>query len=231
MSSSAVIAAVTPAGSTGPAPPGAVPGRSEPSAWTATNDGQLQYSYQPPPKASDSLQNQTRKTLSSLIHPSPIPNPSITQTHPMSKSSTHEHDPFDPISPTGTTGSSAQALSSQVGGHAGVLSSDDGSLIIKPCIHLERKFYDDLAASSAASVHAEDAQDTPVVFPFEALRQWVPKYYGTLTLEGRARQVGEEGETIIEEVTDVKHKDKFFSAVEENSLQLKTYIRKLLPLS
>lgn len=230
MSSSTATAPVTPVGSTGTAPAGAVLGASGPPAGAPTTYGQLQYSYQPPPKASYSLQNQTRKTLSSLIHPSrpPTTNRSATRTGSMSESDEHD-DHSDPISATGTTGSAAHTLSSQVGGHAGVLSSDDGSLIIKPCLHLEREFYDDLAASSAASVLADrGVQDAPASSPFESLRPWVPKYYGTLRLEGRARQLEDGGETVIEEVTDVKHKDKFYLSVEETACIL-TYIRKPLP--
>lgn len=129
-----------------------------------------------------------------------------------------EHDDHsDPVSATGTACSAAHALDSQVGGHAGVLSSDDGSLVIKPCLPLERQFYDDLAASSAASVLAEAAEDAPALSPFEALRPWVPKYYGTLRLEGRARHVGEGGETKFEEIADVKDKDKFSLPAKENS--------------
>jgi hypothetical protein len=207
MSSSTATAPVTPVGAAGPAPAGAVLGASGPSAGTPTY-GQLQYSYLPPPKVSYSLQNQTRKTLASLIHPSrpPITNPSTTRTGSMSESDEHDNH-SDAISATGTA---AQALSNQIGGHAGILSSGDGSLVIKPCLPLERQFYDDLAASSAASVLAEGMQDVPALSPFEALRPWVPKYYGTLRLEGRARQVGDGGETVIEEVTDVKHKDTGF---------------------
>ena len=68
------------------------------------------------------------------------------------------------------------ALASQVGGHAGILSSDDGALVIKPCLPLEEAFYDALS-------------DAEKVGPFDALRPWVPVYYGTLRLEGKAPEL------------------------------------------
>lgn len=59
-------------------------------------------------------------------------------------------------------------LSSQVGGHAGVLTTDDESLIIKPALPLELEFY---------QTHASDPA-------FEPLRPFLPKFFGTLKLEG-----------------------------------------------
>ncbi|KAK0185980.1 SAICAR synthase-like protein [Armillaria mellea] len=59
-------------------------------------------------------------------------------------------------------------LASQVGGHAGVLTSEDGSLLIKPALPLEHQFYQTLNTNPA----------------FEPLRPFVPKFIGTLKLQG-----------------------------------------------
>jgi 1D-myo-inositol-tetrakisphosphate 5-kinase/inositol-polyphosphate multikinase len=60
-------------------------------------------------------------------------------------------------------------LSSQVGGHLGVHTTEDGSLIIKPALPLELRFYE--------SVLLDDG--------FIPLRPFIPQFYGTLRLEGR----------------------------------------------
>ncbi|KAK0229093.1 SAICAR synthase-like protein [Armillaria nabsnona] len=59
-------------------------------------------------------------------------------------------------------------LASQVGGHAGVLTNEDGSLLIKPALPLEHQFYQILNSNPA----------------FEPLRPFVPKFIGTLKLQG-----------------------------------------------
>ncbi|KAK0455191.1 SAICAR synthase-like protein [Desarmillaria tabescens] len=59
-------------------------------------------------------------------------------------------------------------LASQVGGHAGVLTSEDGSLLIKPALPLEHHFYQTLNTNPA----------------FDALRPFIPKFLGTLKLQG-----------------------------------------------
>ena len=64
--------------------------------------------------------------------------------------------------------SSPLPLSSQVGGHPGILATEDGSLIIKKALPLELEFY---------QTHALDPA-------FEPLRLFLPKFYGTLKLEG-----------------------------------------------
>ncbi|EJD47969.1 SAICAR synthase-like protein [Auricularia subglabra TFB-10046 SS5] len=63
------------------------------------------------------------------------------------------------------------ALKSQVGGHPGVLSSQDGSLIIKPCLHPELEFYQEIASNPA----------------LKHLKPIVPKFYGTLQLHGQLK--------------------------------------------
>lgn len=59
-------------------------------------------------------------------------------------------------------------LSSQVGGHPGVMTSEDGSVIIKPALPVEVKFY-------------QTALSDP---GFQPLLPYIPKFYGTLRLEG-----------------------------------------------
>lgn len=59
-------------------------------------------------------------------------------------------------------------LTSQVGGHAGVMASEDGSLLIKPALPIEVNFYQ----SVMSDPH------------FEPLRPYMPKFFGTLRLEG-----------------------------------------------
>ncbi len=82
-------------------------------------------------------------------------------------------------------------LASQVGGHAGVLTSDDGSLLIKPALPLEHKFYQYLTSD-------------PVFAP---LRPFTPKFLGTLKLEGKATESDQGIE--VAQVTDVGvQKDK-----------------------
>jgi inositol-polyphosphate multikinase len=80
-------------------------------------------------------------------------------------------------------------LASQVGGHAGVLSSEDGSLIIKPSLPSEIAFYQ--------LVSGDDA--------YENWRGIIPKFLGTLKLAGEVKPApGGEGEVIklAEEVAE-----------------------------
>ncbi|KAI0373134.1 SAICAR synthase-like protein [Pilatotrama ljubarskyi] len=60
-------------------------------------------------------------------------------------------------------------LEAQVGGHAGVMTSEDGSLLIKPALPNEVAFYQSVATDPG----------------FAPLRPYVPKFYGTLRLEGK----------------------------------------------
>jgi len=59
-------------------------------------------------------------------------------------------------------------LASQVGGHPGVETTEDGSLLIKPALAREVRFYQTLSSDST----------------FAALRPFVPKFLGTLKLHG-----------------------------------------------
>ena len=60
-------------------------------------------------------------------------------------------------------------LTSQVGGHKGVSMSEDGSLLIKPALAHEVSFYQHLTSDPF----------------FASLRPYIPKFYGTLKLEGK----------------------------------------------
>lgn len=60
-------------------------------------------------------------------------------------------------------------LDSQVGGHAGISASEDGSLLIKPASVREISFYRHLAPD-------------PV---FASLRPYIPRFYGILGSDGK----------------------------------------------
>lgn len=52
-------------------------------------------------------------------------------------------------------------------------TSEDGSLVFKPALPLEHKFY-------ASVLQSEDGEQLGL----GDLRRWVPRFYGTLRLEG-----------------------------------------------
>ncbi|KDQ59794.1 hypothetical protein JAAARDRAFT_33371, partial [Jaapia argillacea MUCL 33604] len=81
-------------------------------------------------------------------------------------------------SPTSGT-SSPLPLANQVGGHPGVQTTPDGSLLIKTSLPLELQFYQTTVSDPA----------------FARLRRYIPKFYGTLKLEGRV-EGGEDGLTL-----------------------------------
>lgn len=72
-------------------------------------------------------------------------------------------------------------LASQVGGHPGVMTSEDGSLVIKPALPVEVSFY-----QTALS----DAAFTPLV-------PYIPEFYGTLRLEGEVDKEKSIGGSIV----------------------------------
>jgi 1D-myo-inositol-tetrakisphosphate 5-kinase/inositol-polyphosphate multikinase len=72
-------------------------------------------------------------------------------------------------------------LAARVGGHAGVLTSDDESLIIKPALAPELAFYQHVATAPA----------------FAPLRNWIPAFMGTLKLHGKQEGTNKEGAPII----------------------------------
>lgn len=65
-------------------------------------------------------------------------------------------------------------LAAQVGGHAGVQTTEDESLLLKPALPREINFYQRLAAA--------DDQDE-----LSKLRKWTPKFLGVLKLEGQLK--------------------------------------------
>lgn len=72
-----------------------------------------------------------------------------------------------------TTGvSEVRTLSSRIGGHQGILTSDDDSLVMKPTLPLEIAFYQTINANPA----------------FAPLQPFVPNFIGTLRLEGELIQ-------------------------------------------
>ena len=71
-------------------------------------------------------------------------------------------------------------LSSQVGGHTGMLTTEDGSLIIKPALPLELEFYEKYSSHPS----------------FEPLRPFLPKFFGTLKLEGTLDETKPESLTV-----------------------------------
>ncbi|KAJ7585163.1 SAICAR synthase-like protein [Mycena floridula] len=77
-------------------------------------------------------------------------------------------------------------LTSQVGGHSGVQTTEDGSLIIKPALPLEHQFYQSLTKDAA----------------FESLRPFVSKFFGTLKLEGQVDDdaTNKDGSIVLKEV-------------------------------
>ncbi|KAF5349488.1 hypothetical protein D9756_008917 [Leucocoprinus leucothites] len=64
-------------------------------------------------------------------------------------------------------------LEAQVGGHAGVLTSEDGELLIKPALARELGFYQQMQNDETLS----------------ALLPYVPKFIGTLRLEGEVDEI------------------------------------------
>jgi len=87
--------------------------------------------------------------------------------------------------------------SAQVGGHPGVTSTEDGSLLIKPAIHHELEFYHALQHNPALA----------------SLRDFTPKFLGTLNLEGKIDQDQE-----IHPVDSVQKDISFFLIVSFLSL-------------
>ncbi|KIJ63405.1 hypothetical protein HYDPIDRAFT_92519 [Hydnomerulius pinastri MD-312] len=65
------------------------------------------------------------------------------------------------------------ALSQQVGGHKGVQTTEDNTLLLKPALPREVAFYQ----------LVRDTTDTST--NLHLLREWIPKFLGVLNLEGR----------------------------------------------
>lgn len=104
---------------------------------------------------------------------------------------------------------SNKPLNTQVGGHSGVLATEDGSLLIKPALPLELQFY-----------------QTSVRDPgFAPLRHFVPKFYGTLSLQGKVDEgKGLEGGIAVAPV-DSSEKDEYaYSAKKSTQLTARSDI-------
>jgi inositol-polyphosphate multikinase len=80
-----------------------------------------------------------------------------------------------------STSTVIQPLESQVGGHAGVLTTENGSLMIKPAVPTELAFYERLQLDSN----------------LEDLRDFTPTFLGTLKLMGK---VDEEGSAVSDSI-------------------------------
>ena len=88
-------------------------------------------------------------------------------------------------------GIDSKILSSQVGGHPGVSTTEDGSLLIKPALPHEISFYEHLTSDHV----------------FAHLRPYVPKFYGTLKFQGTV----ENGNLETFREAPKEEKDKCFS--------------------
>lgn len=89
-------------------------------------------------------------------------------------------------SPEVITESRTLPLEWQVGGHAGVMTTEDGSLFIKPAKHYELEFYQAMQ------------QDRKLAL----LREYTPKFIGVLKLEGKLSDTAN-GELSIEGIEAV----------------------------
>lgn len=83
-------------------------------------------------------------------------------------------------------------LTSQVGGHAGISTTEDGSLIIKPALVNEVKFYNSLASDPA----------------FASLRPFAPKFFGTLRLQGSIEDASDAQAAALQTLQDGVKEDK-----------------------
>ncbi|KDQ18561.1 hypothetical protein BOTBODRAFT_103744 [Botryobasidium botryosum FD-172 SS1] len=90
-------------------------------------------------------------------------------------------------------------LATQVGGHLGIHSTADGSLIIKPCLAGEKDFYTLLTSSEH----------------FAHLRPFVPRFLGVLRLEGSV-ELNDRGEVKSGEVAQIVDEGEKESIVLEN---------------
>ncbi|KAG8899504.1 hypothetical protein FRB99_006688 [Tulasnella sp. 403] len=91
-------------------------------------------------------------------------------------------------------------LETQVGGHAGVQTSEDKSLIIKACLPKEKEFYSLLASKD-------------ILAP---LRPFVPTFYGTLQLHGTVDASGSLETVNTEKLTT--EKDELLSSMDKRTL-------------
>ncbi|KAH7911881.1 hypothetical protein BJ138DRAFT_1125650 [Hygrophoropsis aurantiaca] len=95
----------------------------------------------------------------------------------------------DPISQPST---SPIPLAAQVGGHAGVQTTEDGSLLLKPALPVEIDFYQQLSSE-------------PVL---KRLKPWTCKFFGTLQLQGTVKEGTGEGAPLEITPLDTASQDK-----------------------
>lgn len=89
----------------------------------------------------------------------------------------------------------------QVGGHPGsVCGTEDGSLIIKHSSPLEREFY--AALAHARVLESTSHSQSEFFFKLNKLSRFVPRFYGTLRLEGEtdADAMHEGGGIVLKDV-------------------------------
>ena len=82
-----------------------------------------------------------------------------------------------------STSTTIQPLESQVGGHAGALTTENGSLMVKPAVPTELAFYERLQLDSN----------------LEDLRAFTPTFLGTLKLMGKVDEF-KTGSAVLESV-------------------------------
>ncbi|OAX34997.1 SAICAR synthase-like protein [Rhizopogon vinicolor AM-OR11-026] len=88
-------------------------------------------------------------------------------------------------SPLPTTLAKVHPLADQVGGHAGVQTTEDDSLLLKPALPREIHFYQLITAAGDDD-------------PLSKLRKWTPKFLGVLKLEGKLKDADENGDGNLE---------------------------------
>ncbi|OJA08942.1 hypothetical protein AZE42_07503 [Rhizopogon vesiculosus] len=88
-------------------------------------------------------------------------------------------------SPLPTTLAKVHPLADQVGGHAGVQTTEDDSLLLKPALPREIHFYQLITAAGDDD-------------PLSKLRKWTPKFLGVLKLEGKLKDPDGNGDGNLE---------------------------------
>ncbi|KAG2363064.1 hypothetical protein BDR07DRAFT_957941 [Suillus spraguei] len=91
-------------------------------------------------------------------------------------------------SPLPPRAAATRRFTAQVGGHAGIQTTEDHSLLFKPAVPCEIDFYKRIAAVG------DDDQ-------LSKLREWIPKFLGVLKLEGQLKDsnaVGNGGDGNVE---------------------------------
>ena len=97
-----------------------------------------------------------------------------------------------------STSTIIRPLESQVGGHPGVSTTENGSLLIKPAAPTELAFYQRLQQDSN----------------LEDLRAFTPTFLGTLKLIGKVDEAGSAvSESIVFEPVESEEKDEYLALV------------------